>query len=99
MKSMHVVSRQGRVTAGFDAVRSLGAWLPLFWPLTLIAWVPGVAWVGRRVYNYLATTRPRDVPCTDDVCGIHPPSRSRRMGEPDRTAAQTESTRRFAPRR
>ena len=72
MESMHVISRWGRVTAGFDGVRSLGAWLPVFWPLGLLAWMPGVAWVGRRVYNHLAATRPRDVPCNDQVCGIHP---------------------------
>jgi predicted DCC family thiol-disulfide oxidoreductase YuxK len=75
MESMHVLSRYGWVTAGLDAVRSLAAWLPLFWPFAFFAWLPGVAWAGRRVYRYLAATRPRDVPCTDDVCGIHPPPR------------------------
>jgi len=93
MESMHVISRQGRVTAGFDAVRSIGAWLPLYWPLSMIAWFPGVAWVGRRVYNYLAMTRPRDIPCTDDLCGLHPPTRSTRTGEPDHPAARSASTR------
>lgn len=71
MQSMHVVSRGGRITAGFDGVRSVAAWLPLFWPVAAIWYLPGVAWLGRRVYNYLAATRPRDVPCTDDACGIH----------------------------
>jgi predicted DCC family thiol-disulfide oxidoreductase YuxK len=95
MRSMHVVSRRGRVTAGFDAVRSVAAWLPLFWPLALIACLPGVAWAGRRVYNHLASTRPRDVPCTDDVCGIHPPRRLAPGAGQDRTAqpAATKSVR------
>ena len=93
MESMHVISRQGRVTAGFDAVRSIGAWLPPYWPLSMIAWFPGVAWVGRRVYNYLAMTRPRDILCTDDLCGLHPPTRSTRTGEPDHPAARSASTR------
>ena len=93
MESMHVITRQGRVTAGFDAVRSIGAWLPLYWPLSMIAWFPGVAWVGRRVYNYFAMTRPRDIPCTDDLCGLHPPTRSTRTGEPDHPSAQSASTR------
>jgi predicted DCC family thiol-disulfide oxidoreductase YuxK len=92
MESMHVISRQGRVTAGFDAVRSIGAWLPLYWPLSMIAWFPGVAWVGRRVDNYLAMTRPRDIPCTDDHCGLHPPIRSTRTGEPDHPSARSAST-------
>jgi predicted DCC family thiol-disulfide oxidoreductase YuxK len=71
MRSMHVVSNTGRISAGFDAVRSLTAGLPLFWPLAAIGFLPGVAWLGRRVYNSVAANRPRDVSCTDDVCGIH----------------------------
>jgi predicted DCC family thiol-disulfide oxidoreductase YuxK len=71
LRSMYVVSRTGRITAGFDGMRSVAAWLPLFWPLALFGNLPGVAWAGRRVYNWVAATRPRDVPCTDEVCGIH----------------------------
>ncbi len=91
LKSMHVISRTGDVSAGFDAVRSLGAWLPLFWPLTIIAWVPGVPWVGRRVYNFIAASRTRDAACTDEFCGIHQPSRTRRIGDHGRLAGQTDS--------
>jgi predicted DCC family thiol-disulfide oxidoreductase YuxK len=71
MRSMQLVSRSGRVTSGFDAMRSLSAWLPIFWLIAIIGYLPGVAWIGRRVYNRLAANRPRDVPCTDDACGIH----------------------------
>ena len=84
MESMHVISRWGRVTAGFDGVRSLGAWLPIFWPFALFAWMPGVAWVGRRVYNHLAATRPRDVPCSDEVCGHPPCPQAAQAGDPKR---------------
>jgi predicted DCC family thiol-disulfide oxidoreductase YuxK len=89
MESMHVISRWGQVTAGFDGVRSLGAWLPVFWPLGLLAWMPGVAWVGRRVYNHLAATRPRDVPCNDEVCGIHPVQKKARAVDPKRRSTRT----------
>jgi predicted DCC family thiol-disulfide oxidoreductase YuxK len=88
LESMHVISKWGRVTAGFDGVRSLGAWLPLFWPLGLLAWMPGVAWVGRRVYNHLAATRPRDVPCTDEVCGIHPLRKTVSAGDTKRRSTR-----------
>jgi predicted DCC family thiol-disulfide oxidoreductase YuxK len=91
MKSMHVIRRDGKVRAGFDAVRALCAWLPLFWPLALIAWLPGVAWAGRRVYNSLAASRPRDVACTDQACGIHTPYRSARVKEHDRPSARVTS--------
>ena len=71
MRSMHAVSASGRVMRGFDAVRALAARLPLFWPLAAIGYFPGVAWMGRRVYNWVAATRSRDDACTDLVCGIH----------------------------
>jgi predicted DCC family thiol-disulfide oxidoreductase YuxK len=81
MKSMHVILRNGSVKAGFDAVRAIGGWLPLFWLPTLFAWLPGVAWVGRRGYNQIAASRPRDVVCTDEVCGIHFPQRPAKTGQ------------------
>jgi predicted DCC family thiol-disulfide oxidoreductase YuxK len=86
MRSMHVVSRAGKVSAGFNAMRQVAAWLPLCWPLAILGYLPGVAWAGRLVYNRVAATRPRDVPCTDDVCGIH--SRTPRNVPRDRGIAQ-----------
>jgi predicted DCC family thiol-disulfide oxidoreductase YuxK len=71
LRSMHVVTRQGVVKSGFDAVCAVGARLPLFWLPAVIGSIPGVALAGRVVYNRLAATRPRDVPCSDEVCGIH----------------------------
>jgi predicted DCC family thiol-disulfide oxidoreductase YuxK len=97
MESMHVIARDRRVTAGFDAVRTLGGWLPLFWPLALIGWLPGVAWLGRLVYNYLASTRPRDEPCTDDVCGIHPPRPRRSAAGQSRPGVEPMTTRNSRP--
>jgi len=77
LRSMHAVSSMGRITQGFDAVRAVAAHLPLFWPLVAIGHLPGVAWLGRRVYNRVAATRSREVACTDLVCGIHSnPSRA-----------------------
>jgi predicted DCC family thiol-disulfide oxidoreductase YuxK len=70
-RAMHVVSGPGQVSAGFVAVRSVTARLPLFWPFVAVAYLPGVATLGRVVYNRIAVTRPRDVPCTDQTCGIH----------------------------
>ena len=74
MKSMHLVRRDGRVEVGYDAVMTLLAWTPLSSPFALARYVPGVSLVGRRVYNRMAASRPRDAACTDEVCGIHPPA-------------------------
>ena len=73
--------------AGFDAAAMLGRWLPLFWPLGLVASIPGVALVGRRAYNALAATRPRDVPCTDDTCALPVPPAASRSQAPARADA------------
>ncbi len=88
MRSMHVIARSGTITVGFDAVRTLTAWLPLFWPLGFFVFLPGVAWAGRRVYNAVAASRPRDVACTDEVCGIH--SRQSQYLALDRAQAQNQ---------
>lgn len=71
LRAMHVVGDDGRVSAGYDAVVSLARLLPLFCPMALFGSLPGVTRAGRRVYNAIAASRPRDVPCTDEVCGIH----------------------------
>jgi predicted DCC family thiol-disulfide oxidoreductase YuxK len=97
MESMHVIDRQGRVTAGFDAVRSLCGWLLLCWPFFVFAWIPGVAWAGRRVYNYLAKSRPRDTPCTDDHCELHRPSRNATAKEFGQSSSPPASPRLIRP--
>ena len=71
LRAMHLVRADGRVVAGYDALRTLGLWIPLSWPLALVGSLPGITWAGRRAYHALAASRPRDVPCTDEVCGIH----------------------------
>ncbi len=87
LKAMHLVRRDGRVEVGYDAVMTLLAWTPLSKPFALVRFVPGVSLVGRRVYNKIASTRPRDFVCTDEVCGIHPPV-GRPSGEARPTSAQ-----------
>lgn len=71
MRAMHVVWPDGTIAVGFDAVRGLAGRLPLFWPLAVAGHLPGVAWAGRRIYDRVAASRPRDVPCSDEVCGIN----------------------------
>ncbi|WP_250846691.1 DCC1-like thiol-disulfide oxidoreductase family protein [Aquisphaera insulae] len=93
MASMHAVAASGKVYGGFDAMRAIGGRLPLAWPLAVAAWIPGVAWIGRRVYNRIAGARTRDVPCTDAACSLPgqgpastSPDRDRDPREPPRPA-------------
>jgi predicted DCC family thiol-disulfide oxidoreductase YuxK len=76
LRSMHLVRADGRVVAGYDAILTLLRWHPLCWPISMVGALPGIAGLGRRLYNNLAATRPRDAACTDEVCGIHPPRAS-----------------------
>jgi predicted DCC family thiol-disulfide oxidoreductase YuxK len=71
MNAMHAVDRRGRITAGFDAVRTIAFTLPLLWPVAWITRVPGIPPIGRRIYRGIAEGRRRDGPCTDEVCGLH----------------------------
>jgi predicted DCC family thiol-disulfide oxidoreductase YuxK len=91
LRSMHLVRRGGRVVAGYDAVVTLLRWHPLTWPLSLLGSLPVIAGAGRRLYDRLAASRPRDVTCTDEVCGIHPPRGPGRPG-PTPTAADPKRT-------
>jgi predicted DCC family thiol-disulfide oxidoreductase YuxK len=69
-RAMHLVRRDGRIAIGFDALVVLARWLPLFWPCGLLSLLPGVAPLGRRLYQRIADSRSRDVPCTDEVCSL-----------------------------
>lgn len=89
LRSMHLVEREGRVSEGYDAVMRLLSWLPASMPFALVRFVPGVSVVGRRVYNKIASSRPRDVPCTDEVCGIHPPGGPAAKGEKRPASSQS----------
>lgn len=70
MRSMHVVRTDGRVFEGFEAVLQVARCAPMFWPLALFGVVPGVTFVGRRIYHRIAASRPRDVVCNDEVCAL-----------------------------
>lgn len=83
LTSMHMVGSTGEVWAGYDALVKIGRWLPMFWPMGWLGGLPGVTWVGRRAYNTVAASRPRDL-CNDEVCGLHPKAgpRERPSGTP-----------------
>ena len=87
IQAMHIVRHDGKVESGYEAVMTLLSWVPPMKPFALVRFVPGVSLVGRRVYAWVASTRPRDGTCTDEVCGIHPPA-GREMDEKRPTPTQ-----------
>lgn len=57
LQEMHVVTRKGEIFRGFDAYRSMAWVLPLGWVFLPLLYLPGVPFVGRRVYRTVASRR------------------------------------------
>lgn len=82
MGQIHVVAQDG-LYAGFDGTRRMLRELPLGWPLWLILQLPGMNWLGPRMYAWIARRRyavnrffgvELDDDCVDGVCKL--PTRS-----------------------
>lgn len=77
MGQIHVVDG-GRVYAGFQGTRRMLRELPLGFPFWLLLHLPGMNWLGERVYRFIARNRYRinrafgvELPdCVDGVCKI-----------------------------
>jgi predicted DCC family thiol-disulfide oxidoreductase YuxK len=53
------VDRRNRQMPGFDAFRALAWRLPATWLLAPLLYLPGIPWIGRRVYRWIAANRSR----------------------------------------
>lgn len=78
MEAMQLVTPDGDVYAGYYAFRKLTCRLPLLWPLAVLLAIPGVAFVGVRVYRFIAAHRPRAA-CPDGTCPRHTSTGDRPM--------------------
>jgi predicted DCC family thiol-disulfide oxidoreductase YuxK len=65
-REMYVISR-GQSYIGYYGYRVLAVALPAFWLLSPLMFLPGVSWVGERVYGYIARNRLGLVHC-DSHC-------------------------------
>jgi len=71
MEEMHLVTPdRKRLFAGFTAFRWMAGRLPLTWLLTPFLYLPGVRWIGQKMYMWIARNRYNLVPCKDGVCQI-----------------------------
>jgi predicted DCC family thiol-disulfide oxidoreductase YuxK len=65
LEEMHVVTPSGGIHSGFKAFR----WMAGRMPLTMVLWpflfIPGVPWIGQKVYLWVAKNRYKLVPCDD----------------------------------
>jgi predicted DCC family thiol-disulfide oxidoreductase YuxK len=67
LHEMHVVNPAGRFWTGYYGFRRLAWVLPLLWIVAPLLYLPGVPWIGSRVYRVVATNRARDL-CDSDTC-------------------------------
>jgi predicted DCC family thiol-disulfide oxidoreductase YuxK len=57
MRDMHVVTADGRIYRGFDAFRSMAVAMPMAWLILPLLYIPGIPWLGRRIYRRIADNR------------------------------------------
>jgi predicted DCC family thiol-disulfide oxidoreductase YuxK len=77
MGQMHLVGEDGQLVGGFAGVRRLLRDLPLGFPLWLLLHIPGVGWLGDKIYRFVARNRYRinkavgAAVCEDGTCKVH----------------------------
>ncbi len=77
MGQMHVVTPEGQLLGGFEGMRQLMGVLPLVYPMWLALHLPGMNWLGNKVYRFVARNRYRinkffGAPvCEDGRCKVH----------------------------
>jgi predicted DCC family thiol-disulfide oxidoreductase YuxK len=71
LDQMHVLTPDNsRIYGGFAAFRWLAWRLPLFVLTAPFLYLPGVPWLGNRVYKWVARNRFHLAPCHEGVCTI-----------------------------
>jgi predicted DCC family thiol-disulfide oxidoreductase YuxK len=71
IEEMHLVTPDGlHVYAGFAAFRWMAWRLPLLWIIAPFLYLPGVPWLGNKVYLWIARNRFKLAPCKDGACEL-----------------------------
>jgi predicted DCC family thiol-disulfide oxidoreductase YuxK len=68
-RQMHLVRPDGQLRCGFFAVRHACRYMPLLWIVLPLLYVPGVPFIGQRLYAAVANGRRRL--CADGACAVH----------------------------
>jgi predicted DCC family thiol-disulfide oxidoreductase YuxK len=55
--AVHLLEADGRLSAGFSALRRLTLLLPALWPAAPLLRLPGASWAGHRLYEALNRLR------------------------------------------
>jgi predicted DCC family thiol-disulfide oxidoreductase YuxK len=76
--AMHVVRPDGQVYRGYEGIRQIIRELPLFFWIYPLLFLPGVTWVGPKLYHWISVHRYEfnrifggPTQCENGVCKIH----------------------------
>jgi predicted DCC family thiol-disulfide oxidoreductase YuxK len=84
LEEMHVVTPDRKhAPAGYKAFRWMAWRLPLTLPIAPLLYLPGVPWIGNKIYLWVAKNRYDLVPCDDGGCRL--PLRKRTEDREQRT--------------
>ena len=79
LEQMHVVTPdRKRAYAGYRAFRWMAWRIPATWWLAPLMYIPGVPWLGSKLYLGVARNRFHLLPCKDGGCEL--PTRSHKTG-------------------
>ena len=73
LEQMHVLTRDGQhFYGGYRAIRALAWRLPLTWLAAPFLYLPGMTYLGQKLYLWIARNRFKIVPCEHGVCSVPP---------------------------
>ncbi len=71
LEEMHLLRPDRQKTyVGFRAFRWMSWRLPLTLPIAPLLYIPGVPWLGDRIYKWVARNRFKLIPCRDGACQV-----------------------------
>ncbi|QVL30517.1 DUF393 domain-containing protein [Telmatocola sphagniphila] len=71
LQEMHVLTPEGtKAFAGFKAFRWIAGRLPALWLIVPFLYIPGVPFLGQKLYLWVARNRYGLVPCHDGQCAV-----------------------------
>ncbi|MEQ6123898.1 DCC1-like thiol-disulfide oxidoreductase family protein [Pseudotenacibaculum sp. MALMAid0570] len=72
LADMHTVDRKSTIRVGVASYRKAFLYIPVFFLLGLILYIPGIYHLAKKIYGYIAKNRELER-CTEDSCGYTPP--------------------------
>jgi predicted DCC family thiol-disulfide oxidoreductase YuxK len=74
LEQMHVWDpRTRKLRGGFPSIRWMAWRVPAMWPVAPLLYLPGMTWLGQRVYLEIARRRFQIIPCTHGECQLPKP--------------------------